>query len=152
MRFHAAVFVIKSGLNHLHLNESSAFVGGKQELLPVDKLDTPADRDIFSLGKILKRFQSLIDEGPSALVNDEIADWFLLLGSESLAREDSPVGVPEVEILITINHQAMIVGSKLTLSSRRIEIQDREITLEGGVAKGANRLCLVLKDIPLLLT
>lgn len=137
--------------HHLYLNEATVILRAEEELEPVHKFDFRSKRNVRLVGDILKTGESLVDEPPLPVVQNEITHGLFLLRGELFVRRDVAVDVPRVEILIGIDHQAMIVRAEgIALTAARIEIEDGKQAFVWRSTEGAGGFGAVVENIPLL--
>lgn len=143
--------LILFAFHHLHLNEATVVLRAEEELETVHKLDFRAKWKVRLVGDILETGESLVDEPPLSVVQNEVADWLFLFRSEPFIRHNVAVDVPRVEILVGIDHQAMIVrAERVALAAARIEIKDRKQAFVWRPTKRTGRFGAVVEDIPFL--
>ena len=137
--------------HHLHLDKATIVLRAEEELEAVHKLDFRAKRNVRLVGDILETGEGLVDEPPLPVVQNEVADRLFLLRREPFVGRDVAVDVPWVEILVGIDHQAMVVRAEgVALAAARIEIQDGKQAFVWRATEGAGGFGAVVKDIPFL--
>lgn len=110
-------------------------------------------RDVLFIGHILQSGEQLIHEPPLAVVQNEVADGLLLVGREPFVGRDMAVNMPWVEVLVSVNHQSMILRSeRIALLPAEIEVENREKTFVFRPAEWTGGFGAVVEGIPLLRT
>lgn len=137
--------------HHLHLNEAPCVFGAEQELESVHEFDFASQRDILFICYVLQGGECLVDEPPLAVVEDEVANGFLLIGREFFVGRYMAVDVPWVEVLVCVNHQPMVFrAERIALFAAVIEVEHREKTFVFRSTERAGGFGAVIEHIPLL--
>ena len=135
------------GLDVGDLNEGQSPSLLKENLLVFGQFYVRIDGNLFLGVGILQGWQILVYQDPFAIVKEEIAKGLLLLIGQPLARENSSVDVPFVQVEVLVDHQPMVCGN-IFASAMIVKSQDRQGVRVSCIAKGTNRLGTVVEYEP----
>ena len=98
------------------MEKTAAVLGTEENLLAVGEFQSLSRRRWLVCRYVFQSRKGLIDEEPLAMMEDKIGDRFTLFCRQLLVRHDLSGNVPRIQILVCVNHQAMVIGSEVSFA------------------------------------